>query len=117
MNRNLGLLPIRWICESIGCPVNYDILTCNFNLPSERNMKGNPFYSSALKTFKKITDHKITTIDDLYNTKIWFNRDLQTSFIASLKNKGFEFLKDLFPGNRLIGQDRRGKAGSKGTEK
>ena len=99
------LLPIRWICDSIGCPVNYDILTCNFNLPSERNMKGNPFYSSALKTYKKITDHKITMSDDLYNTKIWYNRDLQTNFIASLKIKGFEFLKDLFPGNRLIGQE------------
>ena len=104
-------LPILWISQSFGCPNNFDILSCNFQLPQARNIKGNPFYASALQTFSKVTDHKISTVENLYNTKIWFNNELKTKLIHNLQKKGFEFLKDLFPGNKLIGHEEINERG------
>ena len=55
-------LPIMWISQSFGCPNNFDILSCNFQLPQARNIKGNPFYASSLQTFSKVTDQRRITL-------------------------------------------------------
>ena len=52
-----------------------------------------------------IVEHEPKSVYDLYSIPIWFNKTLGTKINIKLKLKGFDFVKDFFPVNKIIDID------------
>ena len=94
------LLPIKWITDHFGCNTSFDILSCQIEIPDRFN--GNEFYFQALKSWERLTNVQPQNITELFSMNIWFNRHLKTNLNQALFQKGFVYIKDLFPENKLV---------------
>ena len=117
------ILPIKWINELFGIPITtvnakqqyfqdffykkLNILDCTFKVPRKGLYRGHPFYFAALKDLEKVAENGPETLENILSVPIWFNKHLKTKFDPDISMAGFDFIKDLFPGNQPInGSDK-----------
>ena len=71
-------------------------------IPSKTLWRGHDFYYDVLKCFEKLLDNQPKSVEQIFSMPLWFNRFLCTSFDEQLSCAGYNFVKDLFPGGKLM---------------
>ena len=104
-----SILPNYWIKNLFKVPLSMNklpwelnVLDCLFRLPRKNQYKGHPFYYTALKEHEKLMDVGCQELESILSVPIWFNRYLKTKFDLEISQAGFNFVKDLYPGNKQI---------------
>ena len=82
--------------------MSLNILDCKYKLPRKNHYKGHPFYYPILKTIETLSENLSLKPENLLSIPIWFNRFIKTQFDADISRAGFNFIKDLFPGNQAL---------------
>ena len=73
-----------------------NILNCRFKLPKKSKWKGHPFYYEALVNYELLLENFPKSYESIMSIPLWFNKELNTRFDASLSKLGFNYIIDLF---------------------
>ena len=64
--------------------------------------QGHEFYYEVLKSFEKLLESLPKSVEQIFSMPLWFNRFLDTSFDETISRAGYNYVKDLYPGGRLL---------------
>ena len=72
-----------------------NILNCKFRLPKKSKWKGHPFYYDALVNYERLLELHPSSYETIMSIPLWYNKDLGTSFDASLSKLGVNYISDV----------------------
>ena len=82
-----------------GC---YSIIDCRFQVPRANLWKGHPYYLELLKGYEKSVMQQPRSWEEVYSMPLWHNKWLKTKFDPEMSMKHFNFVGDLFNGNKVM---------------